>query len=52
MTFLAYLDSWESSVDSQDGFTPSQKNMMLSQETCDGLRMTGMSNLYYASLQY
>ena len=43
--FLPYLDEWEESVDGREGFSPSQKNMMmLSKETRDGLKLTGMTN--------
>ena len=43
--FLPYLDEWEESVDGRKGFSPSQKNMMmLSKETRDGLKLTGMTN--------
>ena len=48
--FLSYIDSWESSVQSREGYTASQKNMMLlSRETREGLRITGM--LYYIRYQ-
>lgn len=39
---MGYLDTWNQSVESQEGFTTAQKQMMLlSQETLEGLRMTG-----------
>ena len=40
--FLGYLDDWERSVNSREGFTSAQRNMMLlSQQTIEGLRITG-----------
>ena len=41
--FLRYLDNWETSVNSRVGFTTVQRNMMmLSQQTLEGLKITGM----------
>ena len=41
--FLGYLDDWEKSVKSREGFTSAQRNMMLlSQQTIEGLRITGV----------
>lgn len=41
--FLGYLDRWESSVQGRQGFTPAEKELMLlSRETREGLRITGM----------
>ena len=42
-TYLKYLDDWEASVQSREGkYTDAERNrMLLSQETRDGLRMTG-----------
>ena len=47
--FLGYLDEWEKSVEERQGFTASQKAMMLlSRETIEGLRTTGrVSYLWY-----
>ena len=40
--FLGYLDDWEKAVKERKGFTDEQKKrMILSQETLEGLRMTG-----------
>ena len=40
--FLGYLDDWEKAVKERKGFTDEEKKrMMLSQETLEGLRMTG-----------
>ena len=40
--FLPYLDLWEKTVSEREGFLNAEKNMMLlSQETRDGLRITG-----------
>ena len=51
-TYLKYLDDWEASVQSREGkYTDAERNcMLLSQETHDGLRMTGiqyMLNLFF-----
>ena len=41
--FLGYLTKWRASVTSRDGFTPTDKALMLlSRETEGGLFMTGM----------
>ena len=43
--FLPYLDEWEKSVGEREGFTRSEKGMMLlSNETRLGLRITGKFN--------
>ena len=43
--FLGFLDKWEKSVEEREGYTKKQKNnMLLSQETRLGLRLTG---IYY-----
>ena len=40
--FLPYLYHWEETVSEREGFSNMEKNMMLlSQETRDGLRITG-----------
>ena len=40
--FLGYLDEWDRAVCEREGFTPDEKKRMtLSQETLEGLRMTG-----------
>ncbi|XP_064406741.1 uncharacterized protein LOC135351613 [Halichondria panicea] len=40
--FIPYLDAWEKSVEAREGFTKTQKKlMMLSPETSKGLRITG-----------
>ena len=42
--FLGYLDEWDASVWVREGFTDEEKKRMtLSQDTLEGLRMTGMS---------
>ncbi len=46
--FLGYLDEWETSVKSREGFTDAQKaTMMLSRETLEGLRITGKNVIQY-----
>ena len=50
--FLPYLNIWEKSVSFREGFKNSQKKMMLlSQQTRQGLRMTGanafINNFYF-----
>ena len=48
MIFLSYINSWESSVQSREGYNASQQNMMLlSRETREGLRITGMFYIRY-----
>lgn len=38
-----YLDEWDRSVNEREGFTPADtKKMRLSDETLEGLRVTGM----------
>ena len=40
--FLGYLRNWEESVKKRDGYTDEEKKrMILSQETLQGIRMTG-----------
>ena len=40
--FLGYLDSWEKDVNAREGFTADEKKrMLLSQETIEGLQITG-----------
>lgn len=40
--FLGYLDEWDSSIEGRSGFTEAEKKKMhLSDETLNGLRMTG-----------
>ena len=40
--FLPYLKAWEDSVNSREGFTANEKKMMMiSQETLNGIRITG-----------
>ena len=42
-TLLPYLDKWESSVQSRDGYTQAEKNnMLLSSETLSGIRITSI----------
>ena len=42
--FLGYLDEWEASVSAREGFTRAEKaSMILSKETLEGLRLTGMT---------
>ena len=38
--FLGYFDAWESTVKKRDGFSKSEKALMLSSETREGLRIT------------
>ena len=41
--FLGYLRSWEQSVATQMSLTQSERNrMLLSRETSDGLKLTGI----------
>ncbi len=41
--FLGYLKEWKDSVDSRQGFKKGEKSLMcLSQETVEGLHMSGM----------
>jgi hypothetical protein len=41
--FLPYLDSWEKSVASRKEFSDSQQKMMLlSRETLEGIRISGI----------
>ena len=43
--FLSYFSDWEAGVQSRPGFSAAQKALMLlSRETREGLRMTGMYN--------
>ena len=45
--FLGYLKEWEESVMARQGFTPKeQKNMLLSQETLLGIKITGRAHFY------
>ena len=45
--FLTYLDCWEKSVHDREGFSSAEKKMMLlSQETRNGLRITGILHTY------
>ena len=40
---MDYLNDWEKTVNEREGFSKDErKRMTLSQETLDGLRMTGM----------
>ena len=42
--FLGYLDEWDAAVWVREGLTDEEKKRMtLSQDTLEGLRMTGMS---------
>ena len=42
--FLPYLDRWEKTVSTREGFSRTEKDkMLLSQETRKGLRITGMN---------
>ena len=44
--FLGYLHEWDKVVSERVGFTPEEKKRMtLSQETLEGLRMTGKSRV-------
>ena len=46
--FLTYLDCWEKSVHDREGFSSAEKNMcLLSQETRNGLRITGIYTTLY-----
>ena len=45
--FLGYLDEWDDEVKARPGFTDMEKKKMtLSQETLEGLRMTGIELPY------
>ena len=45
--FLGYLKEWEESVMARQGFTlKEKKNMLLSQETLLGIKITGKANFY------
>ena len=49
--FLGYLDHWEESVWAREGFTPGEKAMMLlSRETREGLRMTGVHHKEFSNV--
>jgi oligoribonuclease (3'-5' exoribonuclease) len=42
--FLGYLDEWNAEVKARQGLTETQKKKMtLSEETVEGLRMTGIN---------
>ena len=46
-TFLGYLSDWEKAVKARLGFTEDEKRrMLLSQETLEGLRMTGIDIVF------
>ena len=46
MEFLPYLENWERYVADREGFSDSQKKMMvLSRETLEGIRITGQAVL-------
>ena len=55
--FLGYLDEWDRSVKGRTGFTAAErKKMRLSDETLEGLRVTGIwfghnNYVYYLSSQ-
>ena len=40
--FLGYLAEWDEMVQCRENFTAAEKNMTLSKDTLDGLRMTGV----------
>ena len=45
--FLGYLKEWEKSVKGRKGFNDAEKNMMmLSQETLEGLQITGICVIF------
>ena len=45
--FLVYLSDWEKSVNSRTGYTLAERNkMLLSQQTREGLKITGMAKHY------
>ena len=51
--FIPYLDAWEKSVEAREGFTKTQKKlMMLSPETSKGLRITGKHILLLPTLYF
>lgn len=42
--FMGYLDNWEKAVKEREGFSDQEKKkMLLSAETLEGLRMTGIA---------
>ena len=44
---MKYLDEWEERVKCRDGFSNAEKEkMLLSRETRDGIRITGLSYTY------
>lgn len=45
--FLDYLDEWDTEVKGRPGFTDCEEKMTLSQETLEGLRMTGTCTCMY-----
>ena len=45
--FLKYLLDWEENASKREGFTKAQQNqMLLSKETREGIRMTGMRGFH------
>lgn len=51
--FLGYLDEWDSSVKGRTGFSAAEmKKMRLSDETLEGLRVTGMDCIYIILYNY
>ena len=51
--FLGYLDEWDKAVSEREGFTPEEeKRMTLSQETLEGLRMTGTLTVLHYCMEH
>ncbi len=50
--FLQYLKDWEVSAQGQPGVKEADRNRtLLSQETLEGLRMTGMHQIYNTAIR-
>ena len=46
--FVGYLAEWDAMVEAREQFSAAEKKKMkLSQDTLEGLRMTGMRNVMY-----
>ena len=45
--FVGYLAEWDAMVEAREQFSAAEKKMKLSQDTLEGLRMTGMRNVMY-----
>ena len=50
MELLGYIEEWKSCVSKKEGFNATQKKMMtLSEETIEGLQITGYQYRFYVS---